>query len=203
MNSIHPLFSYPVMICSEKYRFSEEEELFFTNCSMRDNVGNSMSTDDKVLANEELKTLDNFINLQLNFYHEKVLRMKAENELYVTQSWINKSSGSDFHPKHKHPNSLLSGVMFVNGTTGDGMPPIRFHRSNMLLPLELEFEEYNDFNSGVQWFLPEKGMLIIFPSVLEHDVEKNTTTLERVTLSFNTFIKGPLGNPAQLTQVVS
>ena len=202
MNSIHPLFSYPVMTCNEKYKFSDKEELYFQSLKMENNIGNLMSKDDRVLVNEELSSLKEFIDRHIIFYTEKVLRLKPENTVFITQSWINRSKTNDFHPKHKHPNSLLSGVMFLTGRVGDEMPPIRFHRGNDLLPLELEFEEYNDFNSGVKWFSPEKGMLIVFPSVLEHSVDQNFTGAERVSLSFNTFVRGPLGNKAQLTEVM-
>ena len=190
------------MTCNEKYKFSDKEELYFQSLKMENNIGNLMSKDDRILANEELSSLKEFIDRHVIFYTENVLRLKPENTVFITQSWINRSKTNDFHPKHKHPNSLLSGVMFLTGRVGDEMPPIRFHRGNDLLPLELEFEEYNDFNSGVKWFSPEKGMLIVFPSVLEHSVDQNVTGAERVSLSFNTFVRGPLGNKAQLTEVM-
>ena len=190
------------MTCNEKYKFSDKEELYFQSLKMENNIGNLMSKDDRILANEELSSLKEFIDRHVIFYTENVLRLKPENTVFITQSWINRSKTNDFHPKHKHPNSLLSGVMFLTGRVGDEMPPIRFHRGNDLLPMELEFEEYNDFNSGVKWFSPEKGMLIVFPSVLEHSVDQNVTGAERVSLSFNTFVRGPLGNKAQLTEVM-
>ena len=142
------------MTCNEKYKFSDKEELYFQSLKMENNIGNLMSKDDRVLVNEELSSLKEFIDRHIIFYTEKVLRLKPENTVFITQSWINRSKTNDFHPKHKHPNSLLSGVMFLTGRVGDEMPPIRFHRGNDLLPLELEFEEYNDFNSGVKWFSP-------------------------------------------------
>ena len=97
-----------------------------------------------------------------------------------TSSWANKAKTDEFHPMHKHPNSILSGVLFINGNEGDGLPPIRFHRTNDLLPLDLEFEEFNEFNNGVRWFNPVKGELILFPSVLLHSVDKNETNIERI-----------------------
>jgi len=160
-----------------------------------------MSRNDRSLDSAELSNLKAFIDLQIYSYKNKILRMKDENEIYITQSWANKSKTNQFHPKHKHPNSLISGVMFVSENDEDGLPPIRFHRTNDLLPLNFDYEELNDFNADCRWFKPVQGRLILFPSLVEHDVEKNKSSRERITLSFNTFVRGEIGNSAQLTEV--
>ena len=175
--------------------------MYITEVAMAEIIGNSMSRSDRILDSTELSILKAFIDAQIYTYKNKVLRMKDENEIYITQSWSNKSKTNQFHPKHKHPNSIISGVMFVSGNEGDGLPPLRFHRTNDLLPLNFEYEELNDFNTGCRWFEPVQGKLILFPSVVEHDVEKNESSKERTTLSFNTFVRGEIGGSAQLTEI--
>ena len=44
-------------------------------------------------------------------------------------------------------------------------------------------------------------MLILFPSLLEHDVERNKADGVRRSLSFNTFVRGVVGGSKQLTEV--
>lgn len=200
-NPIVPLFSYPAMFCANKYQFSKVEEEFISDLSMTENLGNSMSENDRILECEELKELKSYINNHIKDYANNILHLNKQNEIYITQSWANKSLENEFHPMHKHPNSMLSGVLFVSGQQGDGLPPIRFHRSNELLPLDLAFEELNEFNTSTRWFSVEKGLLILFPSVLLHDVGHNKTDQVRTSISFNTFVKGPLGKKAQLTEV--
>jgi len=201
MTSVIPLFSYPVMVCSENYQFTEAEEKYISDLAMAENVGNLMSSNDTILDSVELSKLKAFIDSQIYVYKKNILKMRDDNEIYITQSWANKAKKDDFHPHHKHPNSMLSGVLFVTGNEGEEMPPIRFHRTNDLLPLEVEFEEYNEFNNGIRWIGMEKGKLVVFPSVLIHDVGKNETNVERVTLSFNTFVSGTIGGKAQLSEV--
>jgi hypothetical protein len=46
-----------------------------------------------------------------------------------------------------------------------------------------------------------KKTLILFPSLLEHDVETNKSSKERTSISFNTFVRGVIGNTAQLSEV--
>jgi hypothetical protein len=33
---------------------------------------------------------------------------------YITQSWLNYTETNQYHHKHEHPNSLVSGVFYVN-----------------------------------------------------------------------------------------
>jgi len=201
MISVFPLFSYPVLISPKNYSFSGPEEKFISELPMADNLGNLMSENDRILESIELSNLRLFIDEQIKIYKSKILNLKSENDIYITQSWINTAKTNQFHPRHKHPNSLISGVLFITGSEGDGMPPIRFHRSNSLIPLDLQYEELNDFNSGCRWFEPVKGRLILFPSLVEHDVEKNNTNNIRTSLSFNTFVRGEIGNKSQLTEI--
>lgn len=129
------------------------------------------------------------------------MRIKDENEIYITQSWVNRSEPGQFHPKHKHPNSIISGVIFLDDNTGERLPPIRFHRTVEMLSLDFDFDDLNEFNASCRLFEPEQGMLILFPSLLEHDVEKNESDRVRTSISFNTYVRGIVGGREQLTEI--
>ncbi len=187
------------MICAGRYDFTAEEEQHLLNLEMVDNVGNWMSSDDRVLDQRELATLRRFIDEQVMVYKRDLLRLKDQNEIYVTQSWVNRSDPGQHHPKHKHPNSIISGVLFLDGVPGQSA--LRFHRAQELLSLDFEFAELTDFNASCREFEPERGMLILFPSLLEHDVETNRTDVPRRSLSFNTYVRGTVGGKRQLTEV--
>lgn len=201
MNSVYPIFSYPVMVCSENYKFTSGEKKYISELEMFENVGNLMSRSDRILESAELSNLKAFIDSQIYVYKNELLRMKDENEIYITQSWANNSKPDQFHPKHNHPNSIISGVMFFNENDGDGLPPLRFHRTIEMFPLAFVFNEINEFNSGGRWFEPIQGRLILFPSLLEHGVEKNKSSKVRITISFNTFVRGVIGDNVLLTEV--
>ena len=160
-----------------------------------------MSKNDEVLESAELSSLRAFIDGQILIYKKELLRIKDENEIYITQSWVNRSGSDQFHPKHKHPNSIVSGVMFLDEDEGDALPPIRFHRTQELFPLQFSFDELNEFNASCRTFDPRQGMLILFPSLLEHDVERNQSNRTRTSLSFNTYVRGVIGGTKQLTKV--
>ena len=200
-NAIFPLFPYPLVICGKKYEFSDVERKFISELEMIDNNGNSMSKNDRLLDSKELSDIKQFIDEQILNYKKNLLRIKDANEIYITQSWANRSNPSEFHPKHKHPNSVVSGVMFLDDNADESLPPIRFHRTLEMFPLNFSFDELNEFNASAREFDPEQGMLMLFPSLLEHDVDMNQSDRVRTSISFNTYVRGTVVGKEHLTEV--
>jgi len=64
--------------------------------------------------------------------------------------------------------------------------------------IKIPAKEYNLFNSESWWFETGTNDLVIFPSSLTHMVEK-VVGKERISLSFNTFLKGYIGEDLELT----
>ena len=199
MSAIIPLFSSAVMVCSEKYALSAEEKAFVDGVEYGANTGNSKSRSDTILQQPELAGVNAFVQRQMTSYTQKLLKLEESLELYVTQSWLNRAEAGQFHPQHSHPNSLLSGVMFLSNEGKH--PPIRFHRAQPLFPLELKYTELNDFNASCRWFVLNDAAPTEISSRPLHDVAPNTTDSARVTLSFNSFIRGEIGSADSLTSL--
>ncbi len=200
-NTIYPLFAYPLMVCARTWEFSEAEQAFITGLETVDNVGNRMSRNDRVLDSDELSGLRRFIDEQVFIYKKNLLHIRDDNEIYITQSWFNQTAPGQYHPKHKHPNSVISGVMFMDENEDRNLPAIRFHRTMDMLPVDFGYDRLNEFNASCRLFEPVQGQLMLFPSLLEHDVEKNTSDSVRTSLSFNTYVRGPVGVREHLTEV--
>lgn len=200
-NAIYPLFPYPLMVCAENYGFTGSEKEYISELEMIENNANLMSINDKILDSKELANLRRFIDEQLFNFKKNLLKIKDDNEIYITQSWVNNSGPGQFHPKHKHPNSVISGVMFLDDNSDRSLPAIRFHRTLDMFALDFAFDTLNEFNASAREFEPEQGMLMLFPSLLEHDVEKNTSDRMRTSISFNTYVRGTVGGREQLTEV--
>ncbi len=200
-STIYPLFAQPVVECAERLTFTSEELAYVSALEMIDNVGNAMSRNDSVLHDDALHRVRKFVDEQVFHYKKNLLRIRDETELYVTQSWVNVARPGQFHPKHKHPNSVVSGVIFFDDNQRQDLPPIRFHRAAEALSLDFDYEELNDFNASCREIVPESGLLILFPSQLEHDVGTNESNRSRRSLSFNTFVRGRVGGKRQLTEI--
>lgn len=92
--------------------FTEDEMSFIKNQEKRSNMGNTTSADHYVLEKEELKDLREFVQRSVDNYFREVHAPTQETKLRITQSWLNYTEPGQFHHKHAHPNSFISGVLY-------------------------------------------------------------------------------------------
>lgn len=111
-------------------------------------------------------------------------------KLPITSCWVNKSTKMQAHHHHAHPNSFLSGILYLTNNTDSQTV---FHREESMWFENFEwasvFRSINTHKQGV-YFTPTKGTLLLFPSKLKHHVKVMRNDEIRYTLSFNTFITG-------------
>ena len=138
----------------------------------------------------EFKDLKSKILLHIKEYFEYVYRPADNIGIYITQSWINRIEQGGYHHRHTHPNSFISGVLYLQTQEGDH---ILFEKEdNPQIKVEPTiFERYNSSS----WRVDVKSMdLVLFPSTLMHLVPIKNSKGIRISLSFNTFLKGVLGS---------
>ncbi|MBI91029.1 MAG: hypothetical protein CMQ48_03790 [Gammaproteobacteria bacterium] len=155
-------------------------------------IDNHASPNKNVLAHDELKDLQTIIQQHLDNYFKAVYNTSNNVALQITQSWLTLSRKGESHHSHTHPNSVVSGVLYVNVARNDG---INFYRNEENLWFELEPSETNYYNSYKIHVATKVGDLVLFPSSVKHGVNKVTEDIKRVSLSFNTFFSGEMGNP--------
>ena len=198
------LFPTPVLICPYPVDYTRELEWINNQECRKENQGgdaggqkihyNRQSEDTFVLDRPELSNIRAFIEAKL---HEFVTKIYASTDkLVITQSWLNKSKKGESHHEHVHPNSMISGVWYPQ--IHEQMPPIQF-RSRKQRDVSLQTEKYNTFNSATFMLPMKRGELILFPSNLTHSVPTNVGEEERISLSFNTWPKGNMGDIKSLT----
>lgn len=159
------------------------------------NFGNFISINQFVLEKMELQHLKQIITDNINKYFRLVFEPENQVELYITNSWFNWTENGDFHHPHNHPNSILSGVFYVDAEEDDSIT--FFNPNNFLGNLRIKSRETGKWASAT-WKCPvKKGSMLIFPSTLRHQVEprSNTCKRTRISLSFNTWFRGTIGNP--------
>lgn len=90
------------------------------------------------------------------------------------------------HPVHTHPNSYISGVIYVRVPTGSGNLAFSDPRPAARV-FEPEYNMYNEFNSGVYSHQPAKGTMLLWPSWMPHSVEQGPVAEgeERIVIAFN------------------
>ena len=172
----------------------QEESIKDGNLIHEEKLYNKQSENTFLLDDPIMKNVRKFIEEQLKKYNKEIIG--SSNELVITQSWFNKNSRGMQHHEHTHPNSIISGVWYPQ--IDESLPPIKF-KSREQPTITGTIENYNHFNSATFMLPLRNGELILFPSNLSHSVPINQSDKERISLSFNTWAKGSLGNIEHLT----
>jgi uncharacterized protein (TIGR02466 family) len=114
-------------------------------------------------------------------------RVKFEATL---SGWLNVNSAGDYNNPHYHPGTTWSGVYYIR--TGPAVPDRPMSgRIEFIDPrTRCEVGPANALaHVGAIWIAPSDGLLLMFPSYLEHFVHPYFGPGERVTLAFNSLVK--------------
>jgi len=102
--------------------------------------------------------------------------------------WININRKGDYNVMHDHPNSVISGVLWVK--TPEKCGSLMFHSprsfTQHLLLNNVDSEVAKEQNyCDYYTFNPKEGTMILFPSDLLHGVEPNESDEDRISIAFN------------------
>lgn len=188
-----PIFQYDnINIRKEELNIVENEVERFKN------VGNSTSLDNYILDKKEFKKLKNVLTSKINNYFQEVYApLNKDLKLYITQSWLNYTTENEFHHAHHHNNSLVSGVFYFKADKDDH---ICFEKDKSIA-FDIPSDQTNNFNARVWGVSVEPNMLVVFPSTVIHSVQQKRNNNLRISLAFNTFIKGTIGSKQNLTEL--
>ena len=193
---VNNLFPTPVAKFTLDRAFTTEELDFVDQQQTHNNVGNTTSDDRYVLTHKTMASVYDFVKSCVGTYLQNIYAPKNDVSLRVTQSWLNYSKPGEWHHKHAHPNSFVSGVLYMKAVKDSDK--IYFY-GDEYKTIDLPTENYNLYNSKSWWLPVETGDLMLFPSSLTHSVEKVQADQTRVSLAFNTFPVGYVGQEENLT----
>ena len=199
-SSINGIFPTPVYISKLNRELTNEELLFVnkTKLNVYKNESNATSNDNYILNNKIFKDLKTDLDLRVKDYFKKVVSPTDAITPYITQSWLNYTETNQYHHKHQHPNSLVSGVFYIN--CDEKFDKIKFYKEKYQT-IKPEVKDYNLYNSEFWWFSVKTLDIIMFPSSLTHMVETKEGTNTRISLAFNVFVKGTVGVNKNLTEL--
>ena len=186
-----PISVFNLKMSSDEKKYLNEIDYKTTNSDYLDAEN---STDVFLLEKEELKELKEKIIECINKY--KKIMLSCNLDIYITNSWANRLKQGKKHSLHMHQNSFISGVYYVESNINH--PGIRFENPSKTFPLTWNREKFNLYNSESYVYPAETETLILFPSGLWHSVDVNYFFKDRISISFNTFVKGKLGHEGYL-----
>jgi uncharacterized protein (TIGR02466 family) len=199
--TINGIFPTPIYISKLNRELTNKELSFIdltkSNCNKND--GNITSKNNYILNEKPFLNIKKELDLRIQDYFDKVISPANKITPYITQSWLNYTETNQYHHRHAHPNSLVSGVFYIN--CHEEHDKIKFFNDNYKT-IKLEVKDWNMWNSESWWFPVKTGDIILFPSSLTHMVETKQGDNTRISLAFNVFIKGTVGNNKSLTELI-
>jgi uncharacterized protein (TIGR02466 family) len=194
---VQPLFPTALGMADLGRLITKTEMDYIYSLEMGPNSGNLVSVQRRVLDAPAMADIREFIESNIETYLREIMCGSDQVRLEITQSWVNVTQPGQFHHHHKHPNSVISGVFYPQAMAERD----RIHFSREVGPETIRIDpvEFNTFNSSIWWIPVRTGTLVLFPSGLHHKVEEVTAGDERISLSFNTFPVGNVGNRNDLT----
>ena len=118
-------------------------------------------------------------NIMLYFNDLGFCTKIANVDIVIRESWFTRTQKNEYHHRHLHACSEMSGVYYVKTNGNEGS--INFHQpSKALFASRIFLNQTREIEHK-----PMVGKLILFPSLIEHHVVSNQTDEDRISLSFN------------------
>ncbi len=186
--NIFPLFSDVVttttLKCDNKEILKSLKKLKYIKRKNAEKINCFISKDFNVLSS--LPILKDEIHKGLKLYIKGL--MKQDTRFKITTSWCSQTKPKAYSNSHQHANSWLSAVYYPEG---DESFKIRFHSPKPQVWLDYS-NEFNVYNSKTYDIKAGKNMLVIFPSILAHEILINTSKKTRYSLALNVIPQGKL-----------
>ena len=200
---IDAVFATPVYKSDNLYKLTNEQLDYLKTLEMIKNKGGNFLTTRKDIMNDEsMKDFKHWCLLNVRAF-AKQLGASERTSFYITQSWMNRNPPHSYHHTHMHPNSIFSCIYYVEG---DKCPTYFYRYDDRTSFGNFAFYENdkgsNAFTATKAGVMNEVGRLVIFPSSMVHDVDNNESDKDRVTISFNTFIRGEMGEPENSNHLI-
>tara|TARA_R110002051_G_scaffold136159_2_gene208883 strand:- start:591 stop:1205 length:615 start_codon:yes stop_codon:yes gene_type:complete len=199
-STINGIFQTPIYFSKLNRKLTKKELSFIkkTTSDSYKNDGNTTSNNTYILNQKVFKNLKTELDLIIQDYFNKVICSADNITPFITQSWLNYTETNQYHHKHAHPNSLVSGVFYIN--CDEQFDKIKFYNETYKA-IKPAIKKWNLWNSESWWFSVKTGDIIMFPSSLTHSVETKKGNNTRISLAFNVFIKGTFGSNKDLIEL--
>ena len=130
-------------------------------------------------------------------YSRKVLNnmMSYMADFDITTSWITKTQSGHSCQVHNHKNSFFSGIYYFdeyddNSALVQFQNPLRELSSYAII---VDDKNATNRDTLVASIKPEKNLLLLFPSYLDHNITKQISKYDRFSLAFNIVPVGEYG----------
>ena len=144
------------------------------------NISTNIDDRTDTIKDFNMVKLGDLISQHINKYIKDV-ELQGDNNIFRGDSWVNINNKGDSQEWHTHGTAYISGVYYHKVPENSG---------NLLFKHPVPYIQQGHFPVGK--YIGQKvsvkimpGMIVLFPSWLDHKVEKNKSDDERITFAFN------------------
>ena len=102
----------------------------------------------------------------------------------IQSMWAIINEKKAFNQRHHHGNSALSAAYYVNADQNSG-DIVFYDPRHAFIFSHPESSKLNDLNAQTKSISPKSGLLVLFPSYLDHSVQPSKSMEDRIVISFN------------------
>tara|TARA_B100000575_G_scaffold279920_1_gene268814 strand:- start:12776 stop:13366 length:591 start_codon:yes stop_codon:yes gene_type:complete len=136
------------------------------------------------MEDDEPKKFINMISPNINTVIKDMDWNMNTQKVNISSMWAIINFGGSENARHHHGNNYISAAYYVRAPEKSGdivfydprPAPVYFHPHS---------NKPNMLNAMVNSITPVEGLLVLFPSYLEHSVNPNLSNNERIVISFN------------------
>ena len=190
---IHLINPLPIYQEESGYTLSESELKIIEDVkysSVREPFIWEYTSEYTILDHPGMANLKTVLQHHLGRYRKEICGV-IDQEFYITNSWLSKIGTQQGNlADHSHDNSLISGVFYIDVPPNT---PLCFrNHSEIFKKHDFYFSNSVDTQYRQETYcVPVKsGDIILFPSWMDHYVEKNQTSHVRRSLAFDSFVRG-------------
>lgn len=142
-------------------------------------------TNDSIQKNPIFKELVDLIDNTAKDFFEDVLGVNKD-DVTLSAMWSNVNRRDTQHQIHQHPNSYFSGVIYLNAPRDSGNIVFVDPRPSKNMA-QADHKKESILSSRSWEYTPATGLLLLFPSWLEHGTSRCRLEkdINRISLSFN------------------
>ncbi len=189
---MHLFFSTPVWISKINNFESVNNEMYeyISSLKRKDPLGIIKSnfkgwhSKDFNLQDKKLKKFIEAIKSNINNSLNDMSWDLSSQTVKIKSMWAIINEKEAWNQKHHHSNSDISAAYYVDAHDNCGdivfYDPRRARVYKHPIPIKP-----NNLNATVNSIKPEPGLLVLFPSYLEHSVNPNMSDKKRIVVSFN------------------
>ena len=133
-----------------------------------------------VLKDDEFKTINNFVMNSISNYINK---LQINYDFNCVSGWFNVYDKNNFQEYHNHVTHTLSAIYFLKSDQNENAK-LWFKRPFANRSNDIKSDNNKIFDERY-YYKPIPGSIIVFPSSLEHCVEKENSNKTRITIAYN------------------